>query len=231
MVLSHRPLSPLSAFRVPSFQIDRSVVLAAVLALHLGVGLWLAAPVSFAPDPVAPDPAPPITRFEADVLPAHKPETLRTPPPLIPPTRERLEKTTPTPVPIAVSVQAEPVDTAPWSEPVLVSTGITEGPATAASSASDGDLASPLAYDTASPPPYPRDSAMRGHQGTVTLRVLVDPSGRVLRVEIERGSGHRELDLAAQRHVRRFWRFHPARQQGVPMAAWALVPIHFSLDR
>jgi periplasmic protein TonB len=230
MVLSQRPLSPLSAFRFPAFQIDRSVALAAVLALHLGVGLWLAAPISFAPDPVAPAPVPPMPRIETDILPAHQPQALPTPP--LPTPRERVQ-TMPqrTPAPVAVATQPDPVDTAPWSEPVQVSTGITEGPATAASSASDGDLASPLAYDTASPPPYPRESAMRGHQGTVTLRVLVDPSGRVLRVEIERGSGHRELDLAAQRHVRRFWRFHPARQQGVPMAAWALVPIHFSLDR
>jgi protein TonB len=48
-------------------------------------------------------------------------------------------------------------------------------------------------------------------------------------VEIERSSGHRELDRTAREHVLAKWRFHPAQRQGRAISAYALVPIDFRL--
>lgn len=88
-----------------------------------------------------------------------------------------------------------------------------------------------LAYAEASLPPYPPAALRAGYQGTVVLRVLVDVDGRPLRVEVETGSGYRELDDAARRHVLRRWRFQPAMRDGQAAQAIGLVPITFDLDR
>ena len=86
-----------------------------------------------------------------------------------------------------------------------------------------------LAYDVAPAPRYPRESLRAGHEGTVTLRVLVDETGRPLEVNIESSSGHRTLDRAAREQVLERWRFHPAQRNGRAVAAYALVPIVFKL--
>ena len=61
------------------------------------------------------------------------------------------------------------------------------------------------------------------------LRVLVDARGQPVEVTIERSSGHRELDRSAREKVLAEWRFHPAQRDGVPVSAYALVPVDFSL--
>ena len=87
-----------------------------------------------------------------------------------------------------------------------------------------------LTYRDASPPAYPRDALRNGIEGTVQLRVLVDETGHVLDVQIERSSGDHQLDTAAREHVLRRWLFQPAQRNGVPMRAWGRVPIEFRLD-
>ena len=107
------------------------------------------------------------------------------------------------------------------------------------SAAADLQLAIPevgraqaVAIESVTAPPYPAAAARRGLEGTVMLRVLIGVDGRASVVEVERGSGHRELDRAAERHVLRRWRFHPATDvNGRPQQAWARVPIRFTLDR
>lgn len=88
-----------------------------------------------------------------------------------------------------------------------------------------------LEYAIAPPPPYPRDALREGLQGTVLLQVLVDTDGRPLDVQIQRSSGHRQLDDAARRHVLRHWTFRPAMRDGRALQAIGLVPIAFNLDR
>ncbi|MBW8366553.1 MAG: energy transducer TonB [Arenimonas sp.] len=86
-----------------------------------------------------------------------------------------------------------------------------------------------LAYDVHPAPRYPRLALRAGLEGRVTLRVLVDEQGWPRTVEIERSSGHRELDRTAREHVLAKWRFHPAQRQGRAISAYALVPIDFAL--
>ncbi|HEY4531163.1 MAG TPA: energy transducer TonB, partial [Luteimonas sp.] len=118
----------------------------------------------------------------------------------------------------AAIVDAPPLETAPATE---TAGGIATGPTSGMQ----------LAYAEASHPPYPPAALRAGYQGTVVLKVLVDIDGRPLRVEVDTGSGYRELDDAARRHVLRRWRFQPAMHDGQPARAIGLVPITFSLDR
>lgn len=77
-------------------------------------------------------------------------------------------------------------------------------------------------------PQYPFMSKRLGEQGTVQLRVFVNADGSVARLELKRGSGHARLDQAAMNTVQN-WRFVPARQGSQAVAAWVVVPIHFTL--
>lgn len=82
----------------------------------------------------------------------------------------------------------------------------------------------------APPPRYPPIAVREGREGTVVLKVLVGGDGRALRVEVEQGSGHRILDTSARTQVLSSWRFEPAQRDGRPVAAWARVPVAFSLS-
>jgi len=88
-----------------------------------------------------------------------------------------------------------------------------------------------IAYETATPPAYPVQALRAGIQGTVLLKVLVDPNGKPVQVMIEHGSGSRVLDDAARGHVLAAWRFHPAIRDGRAIEAWVIVPVRFNLDR
>lgn len=87
-----------------------------------------------------------------------------------------------------------------------------------------------LRYAKAPAPPYPRDAARAGIQGTVMLKILVDTDGTPLEVSIEKSSGNKSLDREARQHVLKHWRFEPAVRDGRPVQAYGLVPIAFSLQ-
>ncbi len=78
-------------------------------------------------------------------------------------------------------------------------------------------------------PQYPQAARRAGQQGTVTLRVMVLRNGLPSKVEIEKSSGSRLLDVAAQDAVWG-WRFAPARQGADPVESWVLVPVVFRLE-
>ena len=78
-------------------------------------------------------------------------------------------------------------------------------------------------------PAYPALARRAGEQGRVLLRVLVSAGGTAEVVEIHTSSSSPRLDSAALETVKR-WRFVPARQGDVRVAAWVLVPINFTLE-
>jgi len=105
-----------------------------------------------------------------------------------------------------------------------ISTGTNTAPAASDSNAT-------IAYETATPPAYPMQALRAGFQGTVLLKVRVDPTGKPVQAMIERSSGSRVLDDAARGHVLAAWRFHPAIRDGHAIEAWVIVPVRFNLDR
>jgi protein TonB len=79
------------------------------------------------------------------------------------------------------------------------------------------------------PADYPlllRDS---GAQGTVWLRVRVQPDGRAGDVQLLKGSGWRLFDEAASRSVRAC-RFVPAQLGGERLSSWVEFPVRFALN-
>jgi protein TonB len=78
------------------------------------------------------------------------------------------------------------------------------------------------------PPVYPPRCLRMGIEGRVRVRVLVGENGRPQEVTLGQTSGESALDQAAMDAVRG-WRFEPARRNGVPVRAWAIVPVEFKL--
>ncbi|MCC4632820.1 energy transducer TonB [Xanthomonas dyei] len=76
------------------------------------------------------------------------------------------------------------------------------------------------------PPRYPSAALRRGDAGDVVVRVDVDATGNPGGVTLVQRSGSRDLDRAAMEAVRH-WRFHPAQQNGQPVAGSLDIPFEF----
>jgi periplasmic protein TonB len=158
-----------------------------------------------APPPDPPKPEPP------------KPE----PPKPIPP-----KPTPPKPVPPKQVTQPRPpapnpsAEAQPSSAPVQTAAR-SPGPQTVS--------AAQVGYLTRPSPIYPSRSKRAGDQGTVMVKVLVDPTGRPSQVVLQASSGHPELDESALSAVRAA-RFRPFTDAGVAQAVWVLCPIGFALQ-
>lgn len=79
------------------------------------------------------------------------------------------------------------------------------------------------------PPLYPPDARGAREEGVVTLRVMVDSTGRTAAVEVYQSSGSKRLDNAAAETVMQ-WRFVPAERGGQPITAWTLISFGFNLS-
>jgi protein TonB len=82
---------------------------------------------------------------------------------------------------------------------------------------------------THSVPPYPLLARRLGHQGRVTLRLTISPSGRVERAEIVGSSGWPDLDARAADWVRSHWRYQPAIRGGVAVPSQTMAAVRFDL--
>lgn len=77
-------------------------------------------------------------------------------------------------------------------------------------------------------PPYPSYERRAGVEGTVTVRVRIDTSGRVSAVEIV-NSVSEGLANATRRHALSRWRFKPATRDGIPVESWKTMTLRFTL--
>ena len=78
-------------------------------------------------------------------------------------------------------------------------------------------------------PLYPEAARAQRLDGTVLLLVSIDAAGHVTGTNVQRSCGHAVLDRAALAAVRS-WRFGPARQDGVALAARVEVPVRFRYE-
>ncbi|MCC6202434.1 MAG: energy transducer TonB [Gammaproteobacteria bacterium] len=174
---------------------------AAVVTLMVQV-IPAAAPAAPEPPPV-PEPKPVAPK------PLPKPRRAPTPPPPAPVLAAATETSAPVAeVPIATPVP-EVIEPAP-PEPAVTQPRF------------DADYLSNPA------PVYPSMSRRLREEGTVTLRVFVNPDGRPGTIEIETSSGFSRLDDAAREAVAR-WKFVPARRGEEHVGAWVLVPVIFNV--
>lgn len=210
-------------FRVPELNWPRVSAYSGSLTFHLALALALLIP------PVAmelrhvSDDKPIIT-----TLPTAEPEPLPEPELPKPPPIHRNVVAAP-PVPHITMTAPQPVPIAPPTNSIAPVSDTPVGPSNATSGDGAADtLPSALAYGNRTAIPYPREALLRHEQGKVVLRVLVGADGLPQQIEIAQTSGSLSLDRAARDAVRH-WSFKPGTHAGVPYAAWALVPISFSL--
>ncbi|NID15854.1 energy transducer TonB [Luteibacter yeojuensis] len=145
--------------------------------------------------------------------------------------------------PLPVKPRARPVQTAKPVEapPPPMAQAVPTDEGSAPMTTAPVDIAPPsvpstpveatLAYVSAPAPAYPRAAVAARMTGTVTLRVLVDVSGKPLEVVVESSSGHALLDKVAREQVLARWLFQPATAGGRPVQAWARIPVTFNLRK
>jgi protein TonB len=78
-------------------------------------------------------------------------------------------------------------------------------------------------------PEYPRLARRKHWQGVVWLLVDVSPDGLVDDLQVEETCGHKLLDRAAERTVKR-WQFSPATRAGLPVSSQVRIPVRFRLE-
>jgi len=208
----------------PHLEPNRIAGLAAAIAVNAAFLMLLLVPLHTPPLPVLPTPGLVIRWIIAKPLPP------------VAPIKVPVSHPRPTTHPIAAR---EPTAVAPDDPPVIVdSTMATQAssepeigpPADNPAEDRQPQVGMSLQYDMAPAPGYPRDALREGVQGTVLLQVLVDVDGRPLRVDVQRSSGDRRLDVAARRQVLDHWRFRPAMKDGHAVQAIGLVPVAFNLS-
>ncbi len=146
------------------------------------------------------------------------------PPPEIPPLEKTVEPKPkpPEPKPAQRRPPTPPRPAAPVdSQPQQAAPAVPAAPRTV--------QASQLGWLVQPNPAYPTRSRRAGEQGTATIRILVDLTGRPAEVSLAASSGHADLDQAALSAVRAA-QFRPYVEGGLAQAVWVLVPIKFVLQ-
>jgi protein TonB len=92
-----------------------------------------------------------------------------------------------------------------------------------------GDLDEPLIVLEHSTPAYPDEARGLGHEGSVTVKVIVKSDGTVGRSEVSATSGYPELDAAAVEAAMGF-KFTQPRRNGCRVRAEVHIPFRFSLS-
>ena len=162
-------------------------------------------------DTPPPEPEPQLESMIQPPLPDLPPPVFPVEQPPPPPPKPKLPPPKPRPT------QAAPVENAPQTAPPAQPAAPKTVPA------------SQVAYLDPPNPIYPVRARRAGQKGTVTLRVLIDVTGRPAQVSLQRSSGHEALDEAALSAVRAA-RFRPYAEGGIAQAVWVLVPINFVLQ-
>jgi protein TonB len=115
----------------------------------------------------------------------------------------------------------------PQPTPAVPTTSIPQAAAPAAPAAPK--TISQVAWLTPPSPLYPARSRRAGEQGTVTVKMLIDATGRPTEVSVQGSSGHPALDESAVSAVRAA-RARPYSEGGIPQPVWVNVPINFVLQ-
>lgn len=128
--------------------------------------------------------------------------------------------------PPAIAAAAEPQSAPTPPVAAAPSNPAPAAPAGGSGPVNVGNLSSNLLNGAA--PSYPMGSRRKREEGTVVLRVIVSPEGRVTDVVVQQSSGYPALDSAALAAVRK-WRWSPTLRDGRQVSVTGLVRIPFTL--
>ncbi|WP_426167129.1 TonB family protein [Sandarakinorhabdus sp. DWP1-3-1] len=201
--------------------------LAVTIALHAGlaaIGLFAVSTT------LAPTPLPPM------IITDH-PDPVHAPPIPTPPDARDIVVQPTLAAPI-FTVEVTPPDTvrrdSPIDEPVMLdgSNGNAAGDIANARPVTPAGPTVIARLDTRSSaqPPYPAAARRMGEEGSVIVHVRIGRDGRVLAASLGRSSGSPRLDAAAVAHALAHWRFSPALDAGVAVAAERDITVRFRLD-
>jgi TonB family protein len=77
-------------------------------------------------------------------------------------------------------------------------------------------------------PQYPKEAMLKGIQGDVVFKVVVDESGKIVRSELVKGD---PLLVAASKDVLKDYRFRPHLVDGAPVGFKSELGYHFALSQ
>jgi len=80
-----------------------------------------------------------------------------------------------------------------------------------------------------SPPAYPAGAREEGVEGTVQLLVSLDAAGKITGTKVQRSSGDRRLDRAAEKEIRK-WTFEAKMEDGTAVPSTLKVNVVFQLE-
>jgi TonB family protein len=76
---------------------------------------------------------------------------------------------------------------------------------------------------------YPLESVLAHEEGTTSLNLLIDPTGRVYFAQVLKSGGAARLDQAASQIAKSKWTFQPQMKDGMPVGHAALVDVVWKL--
>lgn len=208
-VRDHNVISP------PRRPIEFALLGVAAIGIHIGVA-WVLTHLPSGQLLTQPKAAPVEIVFSAP--PPPPPLKVEPPPP------KAVQKAV-KPSAVPVVQHAVPTAVADTSNVVAVEQGPPPSPPVETVTAARADAG----YLNNPPPQYPPVALRQGWQGTVQLRVLVQPDGHPATITLEKTSGKKVLDDAALVAVQA-WRFVPAKRGDVPIEGWVSFPIEFNLE-
>ncbi len=88
------------------------------------------------------------------------------------------------------------------------------------------DAAPPRPFPDNPKPPYPTEARKRGVTGVVILKVIIDSTGRIAKVDILKG---KEPFVSAAVQAVKKWRYTPAYYEGEPISIYRVIKIPFKL--
>ncbi|TFW13243.1 energy transducer TonB [Massilia arenosa] len=150
------------------------------------------------------------------------PEMKAPPPPFIPPVEVNVQQPPPQNNPIAVATTAKPANTDIRPAPPAP-------PAPPAAKPVVSNVPAVVDFNTCAKPEYPKNSQRNEETGTVVLQFLISQDGAVKESKIQKSSGFRDLDRAAQTALGRC-RFKPGIVDGRPQESWTSVQYVWTLD-
>ncbi len=187
------------------------------------------------PEPVKVAVAKPKPKPETKPKPEPKVETVKVAPAAVEPKPE------PKPEPVQSTLKPEPVTPEPKIETVKTAPAAAEPKpepkveavktAPAAVEPKPAPAPAPAVFEPPQlldrvEPVYPRKALKKASGESVLLKMLIDESGRIIRVSVERGVSVPELEAACINAVLR-WKYRPAQENGVAVKAWTTAEFSF----
>jgi protein TonB len=140
----------------------------------------------------------------------------------------------------------KPIEDFPVEQPPTITGRVVENPPATLPPARTGGVAEPgektsparpaplitaavVDAQACSKPDYPKNALRNGDTGTVMLAFLIGTDGKVAEARVEKSSGFRELDRAAQAGLS-LCKFKPGSVDGVAQPSWTKMQYVWSLD-